>query len=141
MNNREKRMFNIAKEVSKLSDFDRTRIGAVVTEGKRIISTGYNSTKTSPLQHKYNIYRNFEEYDTSTPKQHAEIDALSHLIGKPIEWNKVSIFTYRERKNGQKGCSRPCVACMALIKKLGIKQIYYIDQFGNYCKEKVLEND
>lgn len=138
MNNREKRMFNIAREVSKLSNFKGPHLGAVVVNGKTVISTGCNSNKTRPLQQQYNIYRHFEDYKGSIPSEHAEIAALSHLIGKEINWNNVSIFIYRELKNGKRGCSRPCKACMTLIKKLGIKNIYYIDLNGNYVKEKVL---
>ena len=56
MTNKQKRFFNIAREVSLLSDFKRARIGAVVVEGNRVVSTGCNSTKTSPVQDKYNRY-------------------------------------------------------------------------------------
>ena len=139
MNNREKRMFNIAKEISYMSNYKRIRVGAVVCEGKTIISTGHNSTKTSPLQHQYNFYRHFNDYESSSPQIHAEINALSRLIGKKgISWDKVSIFVYRELKNGDPGCSRPCPACMALIKNLGIKNIYYIDENGDFVKQRNL---
>lgn len=138
MTNREKRMFRIAKEISKLSDFHGPHLGAVVVEGKTIISTGYNSIKTRPLQHRYNAYRNFDDYENSNPSQHAEVAALSHLIGKEIDWKNVSIFIYRELKNGKRACSRPCAACSKLIKDLGIKNIYFIDENGFYCKEKIL---
>lgn len=138
MTNKEKRFFNIAKEISLLSNFKGPHIGAVVIEKNRILSTGHNSTKTRPLQHRYNIYRNFEDYDHSCAKEHAEIAALSPLIGKEIDWKKVSIFIYRELKNGKIACSKPCAACSKLIKDLGIKNIYYIDEFGKYCKERVL---
>lgn len=139
MTNREKRMFNVAREISQLSTFHGPHIGAVVVEGKRIISTGFNSNKTRPLQHKYNQYRDFTDYESSFAAQHAETSALSHLIGKEIEWDKVSIFCYREFKNSEKrACCRPCAACMKLIKDLGIKNIYYIDENGNYIKERTL---
>lgn len=137
MNNNDLRFFNICKEVSKLSDFKGTHIGAVVVYKKTIISTGFNSCKTSPLQHRYNRYRNFD-VDAAVSKQHAETHALSHLIGKEIDWSKVSIYTYRELKNGKKGCSKPCTACSKLIHDLGIKTIYYINGEGNYIKERIL---
>ena len=60
------------------------------------------------------------------------------MIGKDINWSNVSIYTYRELKDGTIACSRPCPACMALIKKLGIKTIYYTDECGNFVKEKIL---
>ena len=129
---------DIAESVLERSTCIRRCFGAVIVKNDEIISTGYNSYKTRPLQHRYNIYRNFKNYESSIPSQHAEIGALSHLIGKEIDWSNVSIFTYRELKNGKRACSRPCVACMSLIKDLGIKNIYFIDENGNYAKEKTL---
>ena len=138
MTNREQRFFNIAKQISFLSDYKKARVGAVVVINNHIIGSGYSSNKTRPLQHKYNFYRGFDDYKDSIACQHAEIDALSPLIGKHIDWKKVSIFVYRELKNGKRTCSRPCIACRTLIKKLGIKNIYFIDEQGQYCKEKNL---
>ena len=138
MTHKEQRFFNIAKEMSQLSNFSRARVGAVVTSGKRILSASCNSTKTRPLQFYYNKYRNFEDYKNSNSCEHAEISALSPLIGKEIEWDKVSIYTYRELKNGKRGCSKPCEACSKLIKELGIKTVYYIDEDGDFIKERLI---
>ena len=138
MTHKEQRFFNIAKEMSQLSNFSRARVGAVVTSGKRILSASCNSTKTRPLQFYYNKYRNFEDYKNSNSCEHAEISALSPLIGKEIEWDKVSIYTYRELKNGKRGCSKPCEACSKLIKELGIKTVYYIDEDGDFIKERFI---
>ena len=139
MTNREKRFFMMAREVSFLSDFKTARLGAVVVDGNRVLSSGYNSYKTRPLQHKYNIYRHFDNYELSIPRQHAEVDALSPLIGKEIDWSRIAIFVYRELRNGERGCSRPCAACSQLIHDLGIKTIYYINENGVYVKEKVIQ--
>lgn len=138
MTNREKSMFKIAREISRLSDFNGPHIGAVVCEGKTIISTGHNCQKTSPLQHKYNVYRHFDNYEKSVAKQHAEINALTRLVGKDIDWRNVSIFIYRETKDGQKGCTRPCAACYKIIQDLGIRNLYFINEKGQYVKEKIL---
>lgn len=139
MNKRESHLFNVAREVSRMSDFHAQHLGAVVVEGKTIISTGFNTQKTNPTQHRYNFYRNFNHPEKSIPKCHAEVSALNHLIGKKdIDWNNVSIYVYREWKDGSPACSRPCVACSKLIKDLGIKNIYFIDEEGNYCKERTL---
>lgn len=140
MTKKEKRFFNIAREISYLGDYHRTKVGAVVVEKNHILSTGFNSNKTRPLQHKYNFYRDMTDYEHSIARQHAEVDALSPLIGKEIDWSRVSIYVYRELKNGQKGCSRPCAACSKLIRDLGIKEIFYINQYGDYVKEKILND-
>lgn len=138
MTKKEQSFFSIAREVSQLSDFHGTNVGAVVVEGKRILSTGYNSQRTRPLQARYNRYRHFENHTNAIARTHAEIDALSPLIGKEIDWSNVSVYVYREKKNGERGCSRPCAACAKLIHDLGIKTVYYIDEFGNYIKEKAI---
>lgn len=141
MTKKEKRFYKMAREASFMSDFRIARVGAVVVQGNCILSVGHNSTKTRPLQHRYNIYRHFQNYDESIPRQHAEIDALSPLIGKEINWSKVSIFIYRELRDGTPACSRPCEACMRLIKDLGIRDVYFIDENGRYVYEHVIKEN
>lgn len=141
MTNKEKSFFNAAKAISALSTFHGTHgphVGAIVVCGKTIISTGYNSSKTNPLQHKYNYYRHFSEYESSIASQHAEVSALAHLIGKEIDWPRTSLYVYREMHNGKPACSKPCAACSKLIHDLGIRQVYYINEFGQFVKEKIL---
>lgn len=142
---RYEKFFNIAKEISRISDFQRAKVGAVVVENNRIISSGYSSKKTSPLQHKYNAYRHFDNPDKYTPPYiHAEIMALAPIMHQNHNWHKVSIYVYREKKDGTISCARPCEACMALIRKLGIRKIFYTNWEGQYTKEEFLkkgEND
>ena len=132
----QKSFFDIAKKVSELSTYHRknVKIGCLVVLGHRIIGSGYNSDKTSPVQRKYNKLRFSEE----TPHRlHAEISALLPLLNnKDIDFSKVKIFTYREKADHSLGKSRPCKSCMALIKDLGIKHIYYTTDDG-YCHEVV----
>ena len=132
----QKSFFDIAKKLSELSTYHRknVKIGCLVVLGHRIIGSGYNSDKTSPVQRKYNKLRFSEE----TPHRlHAEISALLPLLNnKDIDFSKVKIFTYREKADHSLGKSRPCKSCMALIKDLGIKHIYYTTDDG-YCHEVV----
>ena len=136
LTNSQKSFFYIAKKVSELSTFHRknVKIGCLIVSGHRIISSGYNSDKTNPIQKKYNRLRFSEE----TPHRlHAEISALLPLLNnKDIDFSKVKIFTYREKADHSLGKSRPCKSCMALIKDLGIKHIYYTTDDG-YCHEVV----
>lgn len=139
MTNRQMRFFNMAREVSYLGNYTKARVGAIVTEGNRVISSGHNSSKTSPLQYKYNQYREYEDTNIHLAKVHAEVAALSPIISNPeIDWSKVSIYVYRETKQGVRSCARPCPACMKLINDLGIRNIYYTDWNGNYIREENL---
>ena len=127
--------FKAAKAVSELSDFKKTQIGAVAVYGHRIISTGYNTNRTCPLQKKYNKYR----FDVdSNHTGHAEILCLKSLVGrKDIDFSKVQLYIWRNFSDGSPALARPCKSCMALIKDLGIKQIYYTNYDG-YSYEEIL---
>lgn len=128
---------NVAAAVSKTSDYHGAKLGCVVTYGKNnVISVASNSEKTHTLQRIYNRYRDFDP-DTVSNKLHAEVHALSWLIGKCIDWSDIEVYVYRELKNGTPAISRPCPACENLIRNLGIKTIFYINADGKSVKEKL----
>ena len=130
-----KTYFNIAKEVSQLSDFPRVQIGACAVYKHKVISTGCNSQRTSPLQKKYNQYR----FKVDTPHTcHAEISCLKPLIGrKDIDFKNIDLYIYREYKNNELALARPCASCMKLITELGIRNIYYTN-LGGFSHEEIL---
>lgn len=118
-----KAYFDAAKAVSKMSDYKSVNVGCVVVYNHRIISSACNSNKTDPLQKKLNIARFVEDGKHSA---HSETLALKPLIGdRSIDFSKVSLYVYREYKNGQVALARPCPSCEKLIRSLGIKKVYY----------------
>lgn len=127
--------FNIAKEMSKLSDFPRVQVGACAVYKHKVISTGCNSQRTSPLQKKYNKYR----FTVETPHTcHAETSCLKPLIGrKDIDFKNVDLYIYRSYKNGNPGLARPCDSCFNLIQDLGIRNIYYSNE-GGFSHEEII---
>ena len=122
--------FNKARDASKLSDYGKNQhIGCVVVYKRHIISVGFNSNKTHPIQKIYNRER-FAE-DCTPHSLHAEITALVFLKDrKDIKWSDVDLYIYRENRNGELRMSKPCKSCMALIKELGIKRIHYTTNDG-----------
>jgi deoxycytidylate deaminase len=136
MTNKNIRYFELAKEVSKLSDFHSHHIGCIITYGHHIISTAYNTNKSSPLQAKYNKYCGLDENNINH-KMHGEIYALSKIKDLDnIDCNKIDIYIWREHKDGIRALSRPCNACMSMIKDNGIKNIYYTGE-DSYIYEKL----
>jgi deoxycytidylate deaminase len=134
MTRRRLAFFNAARAVSKLSDFPRVAVGSVAVYKHRIISSGCNSRKTDTLQKKYNRYR-FQE---DTPHcVHAEVACLKPLIGSDIEFRNVDLYVHRENKKGIPMLARPCPSCTALVKELGIRNIYYTNN-GGYSHEDIL---
>ena len=128
--------FETAKSVSQLSDFPRIKVGSVAVYKHHIISSGCNTSRTDPLQKKYNAYRFSEE----TPHcAHAELVCLKPLIERhDIDFKHVDLYVYRADKQGTPLLARPCPSCMKLITDLGIRNIYYTNNNG-YSHEIILE--
>lgn len=135
--------FDLAEKVSKMSDYKRkAKIGAVITNKSEIISVGVNKLKSHPLQKRLNkLYfssRFGGLYDGDKIIHrfniHAELNAILNAGDKNL--SGCSIYIFRKDGNGKLGMSRPCKACMALIKKCGIKKVYYTTRDG-YAEETI----
>jgi len=107
------------KLASKLND-NKYNLVAIITDKKgKILSTGKNSyTKTHPKMalwsKKYgNPYRIY---------LHAECHAILKLKENDDPY---VIYVARTGKNGEPLNSKPCKICMNVIKKVGIKEIFY----------------
>ena len=123
--------FNLARNACYYSDFMKARLGAVLIYKGKVMSVGWNSTKTSPLQRQLNRYRGYD-VDASEAHNtlHAEVACLTKARDLDIDWGRASIFVYRIKKDGSAGLSYPCKGCMALIKSMGIKNIYFSTENG-----------
>lgn len=128
MSKADKAYFRAAKAVSLLSDHPMHKIGCVVVDRHRIISSGCNSkTKCHPLQAKLDT----EKYGVECPgKCHAEVSALLPLIRDGVDLTRASIYVFRQHKNGINALARPCSSCMKVIKSLKIRRIYYTVEDG-----------
>ena len=98
---------------------------------------GCNCNKTHPTQKKYNRYRCLHNTGIEPlPKLHAEINCINQIKHLDINFSKVRLYIYRIRKDQPFGIARPCSSCMAAIRDLGIKDIYYTTDNG-YTYEKI----
>ena len=132
MTKSERAYFNAAKAVSELSDH-RVKIGCVVVNKHRIVSSGFNSNIKC---HKVQAVLDKEMFGCECPgKMHAETAALLPLIRDGIDLSKGSIFVYREHRDGAIACARPCARCERLIRQCGIKKIYFTVENG-FAEEK-----
>lgn len=128
--------FEAARTVSQLSDFPRVKVGCVITYGHRIISSGFNSVKTDPLQKKYNAYRFAGE---SQPSIHAETMAIKPLMGrKDIDFKNAILYVARYGADGKPMLSKPCKSCQQLMRDLGIQKCFYTD-YGGYMYEEFFD--
>lgn len=127
------RGFKYAKYASENSDFHAQRIGAAVMYGGKILAYGYNSEKTHSNQEFYNRYRDFDT-SKSPNKLHAEMMALNKIQYLDIDFGKIELYVYRGNDNCLR-LSRPCPACEARLREMGIKKIFYTGN-NSYCEEK-----
>jgi deoxycytidylate deaminase len=134
ISNKDIKFFNMARKLSLLSTFPKHQVGCVVTLKGDVISTGFNSEKTHPLQKKYHVARDIPEW--SVHKMHAEVDALKDIIHLNLDWKNICIYIYRKRNDQLFGMARPCKSCMALIRDLHISNIFYTTNHG-YAYEKL----
>lgn len=132
------RYFAKAKDIATISDFNKIHIGCVAIYHENIIGIGCNTNKTHPMQKYYNKFRECEEDDNVhfSHKLHAEMNCLRQLKNLDINFSKVKLYIYRIRKDRPHGMARPCPSCMAAIKDLGIREIYYTTDDG-YVYEKL----
>ncbi len=87
--------------------------------------------KSHPIQKRYNKYRPLDENHIRN-NIHAETDAIRKCSSKDLIG--ADIYVYREDSDGNLRICKPCEACFELIKRCGIKRIFYTDTDGYYMK-------
>jgi len=128
------KFFTLAKNASTFSDFERIKIGSILVYKNKIISVGWNMKKSHPYQKILNKYRSYDE-ERNKNYLHSEISCLLNAKDLNINWNKVSIFIYREDKNGNLAICKPCSSCVKALNEKGIKKVFYTDKNGyNYIE-------
>ncbi len=134
LSKREKAYLKAAKDISVLSDH-RCKIGCVVVDQHRIVSSGHNSNSK-----KHSVQRDIDSkyFKCSCDgKLHAETMALLPYIKSHADLSHATLYTYRKDNNGHLAQSRPCPRCMQLIKSMGIRKIIYTTNDG-VCKERLI---
>lgn len=136
--NTEYKYFDKARQVATVSNYPKIHVGCIAVYQGQVIGLGCNCNKTHPMQKFYNRYR--EQSESMLPKLHAEISCLNQIKNLDINFSKVKLYIYRIRKDQPFGLARPCPSCMAAIKDLGIKEIYYTTNDG-YGYEQLEKNN
>lgn len=114
----------VIKEAEK-SNMPIFKVGAVIFDGKRIISVGHNRKGICGKIH--------PKYQNSKDSVHAEQSAII----KTKNWNKLcgaSIIIVRLNKSGNMSMGFPCEMCLNMINHVGIKHVYYSSYYGEILK-------
>lgn len=85
---------------------------AMIVQKNRVLSVGYNSSKTHPISSA-----------TKMQQIHAEMHALVRSSGADL--NGAEVIVARARPSGKPGLSKPCETCEALLRRAGIRKVFY----------------
>lgn len=115
-----------ATHASQKTNGYRYKHGAVIFDKLDIISIGYNKQKHTSTLYKYGYKRCW---------LHAESDAILSY-SRILDLHRYSILVIRKSKT-KLSSSKPCESCMALIREVGIRTVYYSDKDGFIKKMKI----
>lgn len=106
-----KRFFELAKRSSIHSNHPIHQMGAVLVKKNKVVSFGFNSSKT--------------HCKSNTPFKsiHAEFSAI--LVAGLKDLSQHEIYIHRNRKDGSLGEAKPCIHCEHMLKSMGIKKVHY----------------
>lgn len=132
-----KRGLKWAEEASFNSTFHQHHLGAALVYKGCLLTKGFNSNKTSPLQRELNEEREFD-IDRWPSTIHAEVHCLNKVKDLDIDFSKATLYISRHYKNGKPAIASPCPACREMIRRLGIKDIVYTSDTG-WIHERIEE--
>lgn len=107
---------HILQKLSKKSNNETYKIGAILVKGGSIISIGYNHQGT----HKLIEYKRHLRPRNNTI--HAEIHTVLGISKKEAE--HCTVYVARFTSQGVAN-SKPCTLCQNILTEMGIKKVFY----------------
>lgn len=118
---RDKMFMEIAKIVAQRSKDPRTKVGAVITKDKHIISIGYNGEPRA-------YTRSFDWHTDEKYKYviHAELNAIANANYNSNNIVGSNIYLTLS----------PCKECIKLLIQFGVAKVYYLDTYKDFEEVK-----
>ncbi len=114
----------------------RCRHFSFILDRNRIISIGMNSTKTHPMNLKYNYVNKNKEKISDIVGTHSELNAVIKLGEE--DCSKLTLVNTRINRNNLLDNSSPCSGCSDMINQLNFKNVYFSNFKGNFEKMSVM---
>jgi tRNA(Arg) A34 adenosine deaminase TadA len=108
------------------------RHGAICFKGPKILGEGYNDTRPSPWAWQ-TLRKNIPENHVHFRNSHAEVSCMRNVGEKALRGADMMVVRIGRPLGQELRFSRPCKYCHALLKKKGIRKVYYSmdsDSFG-----------
>lgn len=98
-------------------------LGAILVKRGKIVGRGYNVVCYTGGNRPY------------CNGIHAEISAINDA--SPTDREGAVMYVGRWRKSSSLGCAKPCPPCEKVLRKLGVKTIWYSD-YGDVWRKMIL---
>ena len=111
--NRHQRFAKIALQLAGEATHDVThQLCALVVSKNKVLSVGYNQPKTHTMSK-----------DTPMQQLHAEMHAIPGCPEAAVDGAEVIVA--RLKPSGKPGLSKPCEACEKILRRFGIRRVFY----------------
>ena len=105
----------LAAKIAEANGEGEFRHGAVIVNGGRVISVGWNKRRNSSIVMG-------EDSDYTDCMTHAEVDALSRANGSS---KGAVMYVARVNDSGYTRFSAPCMNCVIALDKSGVKRVVF----------------
>lgn len=119
--------YRVALTMARKSQYKTFKVGACLARGRRIISAGYNQSKTNPLT--------LRLQNKLIMGLHAEMHACLGVDPKSLKG--ASIYVVRIRRSATIGLAKPCKECQRFLREVGVKKAYYTETGGDLSSFKL----
>jgi dCMP deaminase len=124
---RDQIFMEIAAVISKRGTCGRAKVGCVITQENRIVSSGYNGPVSGA--HCDTIGCDMEK--KCEHAVHAEANAIAFAAREGIALDGATIYCMTE----------PCINCAMLIIQAGIKKVYFENLYTNSLGTMLMEKN
>ena len=120
---RQRRYFELAKNMAHNSPYNKIRHGAVLVKGGSVINASYNKDNFSSFGTR------FRGPDMGHGTHHAELGCITGIARSVTTGSDV--YVCRVNKQEQFRSRKPCRMCHNILKHVGVKRVYYTTENGN----------
>jgi len=108
--------FELARQEAKKSTVKKSKHGAVLVQGSKVLFTGYNYDFGHKIMHgRYSLHA---EANVILQARHAGYKTLKGM----------SLYVVRVGYDNKLWCSKPCTNCRNLIGKCNVNQTFYSER-------------
>lgn len=123
--------FELAKVMAKKSELN-IRVGAVLVKKNRVIAVGFNKSKTHPIVKRFDYSKGGR---FKNPGIHGEVDCVLRSDLRDGEVVGAKMYVVRINKSGEFVASKPCLACLSMLKSYGVDKVLFYDKNIEVCVE------